>query len=296
MKHIKALHILREYSIRKQMLLGFLSIIILVGFMGGVAFVQSGKINTEVDLMFNEITPKRNAISSIRLGIMDQIRTTEEYAGDFMSLKEAKEELAEVQERIDANIQKLKNGSSKDNSIVSPKSLISLKKVLDEGGALREEIINIKIADQKANTSSEKGAMGTELREKLEEFDEYVENTNEITELIIEMTASSENKSRTSILQYVEIGQRVNLVVFILVIIMSLFVSIVVSGLISNAITIARDVAIGVSRGNMNIKIDTSGNNEIAELMQAIDEMRASLKIIMRDYKKAFKKNAPKGK
>ncbi len=289
MKRSHFFKLLKNYSIRKQMLIGFLSIVLLVGFMGGVAYVESTKINNEVDFMFNEVVPKRDAISDMRTELMLQIRATEEYATDFLTEEEAGNEIDEIEISVQEKLSRLEKPRSSGEGILTKKVITKLNATINDAQRLRNEIFRIKGEEVKRAARSEKGVMSEGVREKLEEFDAVVERIGEVTETIVEMSNSSENVSRSQILQFVKVGQQVNLIVFILVVILSLSVSIIVSGLISNAITIARDVAIGVSKGNMNIKIDTSGSNEIAELLQAIDEMRASLKIIMRDYKKAFK-------
>jgi len=47
--------------------------------------------------------------------------------------------------------------------------------------------------------------------------------------------------------------------------------------------------AVEIARGNMNVEIDTSGKDEIAEVAQAIDKMRKSLKVVMEEYEGKLK-------
>lgn len=65
-----------------------------------------------------------------------------------------------------------------------------------------------------------------------------------------------------------------------------LFISLL---LIIKPIIRARDVAIEISRGNMDVKIDTSGTDEIAELSRAVNKMRESLKVILEEYESRTK-------
>lgn len=85
---------------------------------------------------------------------------------------------------------------------------------------------------------------------------------------------------------------RNDLIMFLVIAFVVLLLTIILSAsllLTIKPITQARDVAIEISRGNMDVEIDTSGNDEIAELSRAIDKMRESLKVILEEYEKKIK-------
>jgi len=73
------------------------------------------------------------------------------------------------------------------------------------------------------------------------------------------------------------------------VMMLAIFIGLFIAHSISKAVARARDVAIEVSKGNMDVEIDTSGKDEVAELSQAIDKMRVSLKVVMEEYEKKIK-------
>lgn len=58
---------------------------------------------------------------------------------------------------------------------------------------------------------------------------------------------------------------------------------------ISRSVIAAKNAAVEIARGNMDVQIDTSGKDEIGELSQAIDKMRVSLKAVMEEYEKRAK-------
>jgi len=63
----------------------------------------------------------------------------------------------------------------------------------------------------------------------------------------------------------------------------------VVSVYLSRSIKNVRNAAVEIARGNMDVKIDTSGKDEIAELARAIDKMRQSLKVVLEEYERKIK-------
>jgi len=79
------------------------------------------------------------------------------------------------------------------------------------------------------------------------------------------------------------------LVLSLAVIILAVFIGLFISRSISIPVMQARNAAVEIARGNMDVKIDTSGKDEIAELSQAIDQMRQSLKVVMEEYEKKVK-------
>ena len=55
-----------------------------------------------------------------------------------------------------------------------------------------------------------------------------------------------------------------------------------------------RDAASEIAKGNMDVKIDISGKDEVAKLSQAIEKMRGSLKMIFEEYEKKIKEKETK--
>ncbi len=74
-----------------------------------------------------------------------------------------------------------------------------------------------------------------------------------------------------------------------IVIIFGLFIAFSISRSISKSISEVKSAAVEIARGNMDVEIDTSGKDEVAELSRAIDEMRAILRTVMEEYEKGVK-------
>lgn len=74
---------------------------------------------------------------------------------------------------------------------------------------------------------------------------------------------------------------------------MSFFVSLIVlfafSHVMAKRILVARNAAVEIARGNMDAEIDISGKDEVAELSQAIEKMRDSLKVVLKEFEKKIK-------
>jgi len=90
----------------------------------------------------------------------------------------------------------------------------------------------------------------------------------------------------------IAIAQNTRNVAFISIflgVLLSFVLSFFISRSIARSVTNARNAAVEIARGNMDVKIDTSGKDEIAELSQAIDQMRQSLKTVMEEYEKKVK-------
>jgi len=79
------------------------------------------------------------------------------------------------------------------------------------------------------------------------------------------------------------------LAITLLTFIGALFVGLFISRYITRSVENARNAAVEIARGNMDVKIDTSGKDEIAELSQAVDQMRQSLKVVMEEYERKLK-------
>jgi methyl-accepting chemotaxis protein len=72
-------------------------------------------------------------------------------------------------------------------------------------------------------------------------------------------------------------------------VLLSLGMGLFVSRVIGRRLNTIKDAAVEIANGNMDIKIDTSGNDEIAELSKAIDQMKESLKVVMEEYENQLK-------
>lgn len=73
------------------------------------------------------------------------------------------------------------------------------------------------------------------------------------------------------------------------VVLFGLIIGLWLAVIISKSIAKVRNAAVEIARGNMDVEIDTSGKDEIAELSQAIDKMRESLKAVFEEYEKKVK-------
>ncbi len=71
-----------------------------------------------------------------------------------------------------------------------------------------------------------------------------------------------------------------------LVILMTAILFYLMASAISKSIKKVRNVAIEIARGNMDVEVDISGKDEIAELSQAIEKMRTSLRVVMEEYER----------
>jgi len=75
--------------------------------------------------------------------------------------------------------------------------------------------------------------------------------------------------------------------IFIGVLLVSgIVIAMVLSTTLTRSIVKARDAAIEIARGNMDVEIVPESNDEIGELSEAIDKMRVSLKAVMEEYEK----------
>lgn len=69
----------------------------------------------------------------------------------------------------------------------------------------------------------------------------------------------------------------------------AIMVGVLLSRAISRPIVQARDAAVEIARGNMNVKIATNRKDEIGVLMSALERMRVSLRTVMEEYEKKVK-------
>lgn len=90
-----------------------------------------------------------------------------------------------------------------------------------------------------------------------------------------------------------EAVENVTIVIFVittLAILLGLGIAVFVSRNISNSVREARSVAVEIARGNMDVVVTPRSKDEIGELMQSLDKMRRSLKVVMEEYEKKSKK------
>lgn len=66
--------------------------------------------------------------------------------------------------------------------------------------------------------------------------------------------------------------------VILIGVVLALILAVWISRSILTSLSQVRDGAIDISNGNLNLKIDTSGKDEVSELAEAIERMRVSLK------------------
>ena len=135
--------------------------------------------------------------------------------------------------------------------------------VLFEGNGSEKEILEKKeeledIADVLAGILDKSVALeSAEVEEEEEELEALIENVNE--------------------------NIRSVLVIFIAFLIlalpMAILIAVYIARAISESVNKARDAAVEIAHGNMDIVIESHGEDEISELMRALDKMRSDLKI-----------------
>ena len=69
----------------------------------------------------------------------------------------------------------------------------------------------------------------------------------------------------------------------------AVYIALVISGFIRKAVAKIRYAASEIARGNMDVKVDTSGSNEIADVSRAIETMRQNLKKSFSDIQERTK-------
>jgi len=86
-------------------------------------------------------------------------------------------------------------------------------------------------------------------------------------------------------------ANNLKIVIWSVLIVSSLFMTVMFLFIITviRAIGRARSAAVEIARGNMDVEVDITGKDEVAELSQAIDKMRRSLKVVMEKYEKKIK-------
>lgn len=265
----------KNFKISTKLIIGFITIALLVGVVGYVSSNSFQKVGEAVSRSTNEIAPliiESNEIGfeGSQIHILIVLYITQ--GGDKDKLEASINTFEELVAKYEENMKKVAPGSfdmintldlkaKKMNSIV--RELINLK---DQG-------MSVKDLDKKERS----------------DFHGALEDLNKEIERHTDFHMEELGKVNTAVSQMQAKNQRIILIIVIVAIILAIIIGFYLSYTISRSITRMRNAAVEIARGNMDVEIDTSGKDEVAELSQAIDRMRQSLKVVMEEYEKKIK-------
>jgi len=287
---------LKNIKIRTKLFIGFGLIIVLSGLFGLYIVIQINSLQ-----FIARETKEATKLSQLGLVFSEEFFHTQlevwEYAyiPDRTRFEAFEQHNTELTKRINALVEEVEEEKEGEFYALIPGGESTIKDVVSNleevrNGWEQEVLPAIARIEDAINTGESPNTIATLRSEALPLVDknESIFDSVKTNEFILGQ------QEHVSVLgeRQTEIGNSILRTVYILVgalLLSGAGVAFWFTSALSKSISQVRNAAIEIARGNMDTEIDTSGKDEIAELSQAIDKMRQSLKVVMQEYERKLK-------
>jgi len=179
-----------------------------------------------------------------------------------------------------------------EEQVLILKSEVMLPKALEQVGDLElftDEILSYGNQLLQLQNKEPKTFAAIEHQDLIRKFHEAASGARKAgVEIVnIETNALSENIARAT--EEAKTAQRLIEILALILVFSAVGFGLFVSRLISKSVIKAKNVAVEIAQGNMDVEIDTTGRDEIGELNRAVAKMRDSLKIVFKEYQNKLK-------
>ncbi len=247
-------------TIKNKIFLGFVPVIILMFVLGVYGFFANRHVASMfVEHSFNEMK-YGNAITSLRISIMEMVRSTEEYDAGWVSREEMVREAEEQKENINSNFDILSASQALSADVAKQRTLVT------ELYALNGKLV-------------EKHEEGADVREGImQEFD------NKTAELKLGFDAMSglNDEVMNSRMENIRSDSNAFTVISMLLILFCLLAAslsgYLISAAISKPIKSLMEAALNVARGNYETELAIDSEDEVGGLARAFKTMAESIK------------------
>ncbi len=256
-----------------KLIVGFLVVSLLVGVAGYIGISATEQIHHEFDKVVEETTPLKAALEDVRFAGLRIVSSTSEFAlikSETQGQGQGQEELELVREGKElyntnfGNYENLVNKFFPEESELAENIRIAGQKLIEKS----DEIIELK----------EKGVSGLEVLEAKKEFEGVETNfLNAVNTAIVHENEELIIRQQDVSLSIIN-STNIILIVSAFIIAIGIIMGVFISRSISRPINKLRNVTNEISKGNLDVKIPISGNDEISQLATDVRNMENSLK------------------
>jgi len=274
----------RNLNLFTKLLISFFILSLLLGGVGWLSVSSFDSINVSLNKTRVDSLPILNATSRISNLWFQTIITAQQFAlsGDEIYKVKTDATMLELEQEINTfghivkrEEEKILSKKLQTSFSILDRNVQQLFTTVETGkspppDSSRGEVARKTIASKATTLTRTQVA----IKNLLESREFIINDINQVIDTL-ELKASNTRKS---------------VIVFVLIsLVLSLVIAFFVARSISKSVTAARNAAVEIARGNMDVEVDITGKDEVAELSQAIDKVRRSLKVVMEKYEKKIK-------
>ena len=261
-------------SLRKRLILSFTLVIALMGLLAFLAFARIGDLNREIEIVVNDRYPKTNVANSIK----SQINEISRSMLGILIMTDPGQIKAEVD-----NIERLSAANQQaidklDKIIVDGRGREHLKNIIDirnKFQPLQEAFVKLVNADQKEEAQLKyMFSMRPQQKKYFEALDAFVQYQDG------QMASAGADSARVA-----SQTQTLILLLAVAATVASAVVGILVTRSIVGPLRTAMAVTKRVAAGDLTSDIPVRGADELASMMQSLQDMNSSLRQLVGDVR-----------
>ena len=256
-----------KLPIQKKLLISFMMIAILTVICGGLGLVFLQKTNSDYKYALNNYGFSQGVIGNLGM----EVQNSKSIIRDIIMIKDANE-ITEARNELDvcsAKIQELVTEAEKFNTAKDDMALFNkISYDIAQYQVVKTEVINLSMAKKNDEALSVLREKGTPMMNKI---------TDDISELMKKnISTGNEVVNKLKMMQI--IASIIIILSIIIAFIFTVFSALYLSKIIGNPIKEIAKVAEKISKGDLDVSIDITSEDEIGELANSFSIMIISLR------------------